>query len=1383
MRRGFLLSLDAMVAASLLVLVALFLTGLSFTYSSPELGYQRLYYTGKDVINVMGQVEIGDLQDFSSIQYYLSTGDLVEDDLDKTLLDIVGALWSTGNITEAQNITKDVLGNLFSNSRVGYEILINNESIYRNGTSKGKYFSRFSTIVSGFDVGEPVSGFVSRVFLTKVGKIGSKYVYFGGYVGDGNITRIVELPSYDNLVNVSLELDAGNNFTLYVNGIYSGFYENNSIGNLTADKWEMDSAYFTNFNQNSNSTLSIQFPKNKSNFIGGGYIKITYNTSQLITEPDSKFGSNATNRYWFPGIEGIINLFSSFYVPGNLSNLTIYLHYTSNISVNQTGVAVFTRIGDTEIWRSNNLSEQRITLNTTYLETILNFSNMNEVTIPLRFGTEEFSSEEGLGSTDAVLITDRSGSMGICDVSSPLGPCDCGAPAPCNRERINVVRDADTDFVESVLENKTGNRVSLVTYGSDLSCGSHDFSSDIVSLQTDINTYDSTCGSTCIACGIFDATRRLRDETLIYSAINRSTTWLYNTSYPDSEPPVENASEWTNKSYNDTFWQSGDAILGFESVGYDYLPNIDTNTGNNGGSYFLRKHFDVNDVSTVESAQFFIMADDAVELYLNGHLIENDTNEYNGTYWNRPNLIFFDGFENDSVSYLVETEDTGEFSYVDGFATTSSCACSGPSGTCIRHEGATTDFSNATMTYSRTDGTYNITVRYCPESDSSAPHDEWRVYVDDVEVDNWFANELTQSWTDRTIQNIVVNNGEEITLECDRTSGSTYCRADYITLGQGGSSSPLSGWTVDSTNDGGVVTVSQSEALSGTNVVKFYGDGSSPNEMWIEKEINISNITSAILEYYWRVEDLETGEYGYLDVYDGAWHTEVRTHTGNNGDHTTNSGDYYREIVNLNIFNHVDDFKIRFRSNAIDAESSDTFLLDNVSVFEQVIVYNVPAAQLPGGTPYFYTGDNVVAVKLKNDDAESAKFDLEMNITRSRFKSMLVMSDGQANVCIPGSSCANAVASADAIARACEARDEFNITVYAVAFGATADVDTLNKTACWDCEADDWIPNCNRFFNSSNADDLQEIYKRIAQDIVEASFVAQILNISGNASINSTLFNDSFINFDYVTTIEPPEYGEATLTFEMPRLSISTGSATITNNTTTTKEGWFFVPNFTKVIDSKITSYSSEYWTDRLYVKNESDDNWNLVYWLGNYSDEYLGLGDPYIVQIPPEYLGVGENNSVRLGTGVSPDNGTGGSPDARVIYTLRIGNINLQGYSDVFPKGKGSTVTVYYDFNGDDIVDGSSNVAVGADPTDIFDPQNDSVDDAFMRLLNNLNFIFDKNINSYGDGTIGDPYDGLNDTNPIDLQITEEVNFDSSSIGGIPSLWGPSELEIRIWI
>jgi hypothetical protein len=93
--------------------------------------------------------------------------------------------------------------------------------------------------------------------------------------------------------------------------------------------------------------------------------------------------------------------------------------------------------------------------------------------------------------------------------------------------------------------------------------------------------------------------------------------------------------------------------------------------------------------------------------------------------------------------------------------------------------------------------------------------------------------------------------------------------------------------------------------------------------------------------------------------------------------------------------------------------------------------------------------------------------------------------------------------------------------------------------------------------------------------------------------------------------------------------------------------------------------------------------------------------------------------------------------------------------------------------------------VEVGGYPDDIFDPQNDSIDNGFMKLMNALNFINDLNpnvvdLNHTGSGPTGSG-DGSNN-NPVDLEITEDVEFKSDFISQIPSMWGPAIMEVRVW-
>ena len=134
---------------------------------------------------------------------------------------------------------------------------------------------------------------------------------------------------------------------------------------------------------------------------------------------------------------------------------------------------------------------------------------------------------------------------------------------------------------------------------------------------------------------------------------------------------------------------------------------------------------------------------------------------------------------------------------------------------------------------------------------------------------------------------------------------------------------------------------------------------------------------------------------------------------------------------------------------------------------------------------------------------------------------------------------------------------------------------------------------------------------------------------------------------------------------------------------------------------------------------------------------------------------------------------------------TLGITGISLTEYSDVLQKAKGSSPTIYYDTDGDNIPESSVTVQIGNDPSDIFDPENDSIDNGFMKLMNAMNFINDLNPNvvdlnhtTSGPSGTGD----ASNNNPIDLEITEEVEFQSDFISQIPSMWGPAIMEVRIW-
>ena len=943
MRKAFVFSLDAIVVLGLILTLTFFLASLSFSYSSPELRYQRLYYSGKDLLNVIEQAKLSSVRDDPAVQDYLSRGIFTEEDMNNTILDAIGSLWANGSIAEARNLTNSTFAYILNGTNFDYELLIDGQEIHEKNTTAETFLARLSAIVSGYDIGKPVSGNCARVRISKANKVSSTYLYFGGYVGDGNITANLILPQYDNILDVSMEMNAGNNLSLYVNGNFAGTYLKSALGNISADRWSVDPSYYEHFMPGTNN-ISIGFVSNQSMYIGGGYLKVTYNTSQL-TDSGESFGPNATVKEYLPGIDGIVNLYSSFYVPGSLKNMSVFLHYNSNYTV-------FVTVGNRTVYEGNSSEEgtdKNVILNSTYLSELLDYPSLSNKTIPFRVGLFNVSyltiGIYGIG--DPVLVTDVSGSMRECAVYNPPPPyylpltcrkqcavttlyCTISDPAQCTGnvcgwcwgaynwsvcyQKLTLAKDADKKFVDTILNESTpGNRVGLVAYSTSVVSYLNLTANELL-LNNSIDAYNGN-GNTCICCGV-----------------NRATRMLVDLSNPERR---------------------------------------------------------------------------------------------------RINVVMTDGEAN----------------------------------------------------------------QHCTENAATADLD---------------------------------------------------------------------------------------------------GDG--------------------------------------------------------------NVGDPRDDMINAS----------------------------------------------------------------------------------------------------------------------CMAYQNYGIVTYTVGFGENetdVDYNALNLTA-----------QCgNGKYYFSNASTLAEVFQQIAIDVINASYQAQTVEVMGLPNI-SVLYPDSYIQLNYSSSVQPAGYGEVMLTFESPNLSSMSGPANMTDNVTQTKEGWYYIPEGLEVTDTKITSYSSNFWTDRLYVNSSVTGGWQRIYWLGDYGINYTSLGDPFIVNVPLSYVAPG-NNSIKIGTGLnSSGNATGASGDDRIIYTLKIDGVFLEEYSGVFPKGKGSTVTVYYDYNGDNAYDGYSQVSYGPDPSDIFDPENDSVDDSFMRLMDMMNFMWDANPSSYGNGTAGNPYDGINQINPVDLQITSDVTFDTVTAEGIPSLWGPAVMEIRIW-
>ncbi|EHR79177.1 hypothetical protein OCC_01569 [Thermococcus litoralis DSM 5473] len=152
----------------------------------------------------------------------------------------------------------------------------------------------------------------------------------------------------------------------------------------------------------------------------------------------------------------------------------------------------------------------------------------------------------------------------------------------------------------------------------------------------------------------------------------------------------------------------------------------------------------------------------------------------------------------------------------------------------------------------------------------------------------------------------------------------------------------------------------------------------------------------------------------------------------------------------------------------------------------------------------------------------------------------------------------------------------------------------------------------------------------------------------------------------------------------------------------------------------------------------------------------------------------------------------TGGSSYVRDGETRGIIKYFIQGYAgygDVFPyllQGystyRGYNLTYYY--NGSSrIVE--KNILVGDPPyrsisIDDLNPDTErgyAVDDAILRLFDKLNYREDSNPGEWRET----PFDG-SQSNPIDVDLSEEVKISFVDMGEIPGLFEPVQITLRVW-
>lgn len=497
-------TIDSLLASGIIIVAILLVA----TFYSANRQPVNINYASRDMVRVFSALKVGEVNN-DYVKSLIASGDITN--VNNTILGQIGSFWAEDKMELAKNFTKNLTEDVFPPA-FGFSVLVDNELVYSRNISVKRSLVSSRKLISGIAKAKPTEGFTARVLLNGIkSKRTNAYAYFGGYEGDGNLTKILALPNDVISFNSSyLEVDAGTNFDLYVNGAYSGTYAKGSGGGgfTLADKWNISGAYLSNFVPGVN-TISLNFTGNGSGYVAGGFLRVAYTTSSYNDTLTPGF-----EKYLFPGIDGVINLYSSVYFPDRPGSMNISLRFLSQYPLTLN-------LGNTTIFESTpSANEQVAILNDSNISSRLDYALLNQKTLPIRLGLKSTNVTISGKISDSALITDRTSSMSACDVdvNCTAGLCDSNADGGCHDRRDNVAIKADKKFIDETLKVQ-GSKVGLVGYGESLYpfCDFHDFSSDNTSLAYRINNYsNSWCGNTCISCGILAATELLLEKEALH---------------------------------------------------------------------------------------------------------------------------------------------------------------------------------------------------------------------------------------------------------------------------------------------------------------------------------------------------------------------------------------------------------------------------------------------------------------------------------------------------------------------------------------------------------------------------------------------------------------------------------------------------------------------------------------------------------------------------------------------------------------------------------------------------------------------------------------------------------------------------------------------------
>ncbi len=609
-RKGFLFTLDALLAA-MIIIGGLLLLGTLQEYHSDT---TQLTASSQDVMQSLSSMRIGDVKNIW-VQNQIANHSI--NDTNITVIEQIGQYWAEGSINNSKILSQIMLNGTYSD--YGVILRIGGDILYasNNSTKTGDDTTVSSRMITGIAQGQATTGSSSSAYLRHIkNKRNALFIPFGGFVGEGNISVLADtLPSDAIVTDIIIELDTEQDFLFFVNGQLCDTLMPNST-TLVPSVWRANCSGLVNtslqnkFSFKSNGSLD-------SSVIAGGYLKVLYTTDQL-----NDFYSSSTV-YRFPEIDGLVNLYDGFSVPGTINSMNITLNFYSEY-------ATYLTIGNASFAFAGKNVTQNITLNNTQIQAALggvglSYSNLSRNTVPLRFGIGNVVINGN--PADVMVVTDTSGSMDWCITTDNPTPCP-----PGDTTKIISAKNVTTRFVTMLLNGTTGMNVGLSEFATAMKSWNN-LTTNLTVLTSRISAYTAT-GNTCICCGINNATDALVLDGQLLLVQRGSSGWKYN----DTNMALPSTWNSTNiTAYNDSKWKDGTTNIGWSYAGQSTTIAV---ANRYQGPYYFRKFFNVSDASQIVESKLFVFSDDGADVYLNG--VRVDTNYAssiaNGVYWNRDSI-------------------------------------------------------------------------------------------------------------------------------------------------------------------------------------------------------------------------------------------------------------------------------------------------------------------------------------------------------------------------------------------------------------------------------------------------------------------------------------------------------------------------------------------------------------------------------------------------------------------------------------------------------------------------------------------------------------------------------------------------------------------------